>query len=353
MLPDWLPNIHPLIVHFPVALLIIALLFDGSRLVFKKPEWLAKAAVSLYGIGTIGLAAAFFSGRHAVETVHITGDASVTVASHEDWALYTLIFFLIFTSSRIWTWYRDLEKSRIVLAGSILLGITGSALLWQTAELGAQMVYKHGIGAEVTNRLRERMNQLEQDLQSFRKDSAPIVSEDGSWSWRSGPVSHQVIRDTFTIIGDEDFNAQTGRDGENTHIEIEPGNAESFLVFGEPVESIEGTLEVNTEQFYGEIKLIHHFRDEFNYQFLKLKDDELIQGQIVNGNEKILQTGRIDANGWLTLRVSAAGTHFYGYNNQQTVTHTHGEEMDSGLSGISFLGGGLIKIRYIGFQVIG
>ena len=32
--PEWAPNIHPIIIHFPIVLLIIAVLFDLAGLVF-------------------------------------------------------------------------------------------------------------------------------------------------------------------------------------------------------------------------------------------------------------------------------------------------------------------------------
>jgi len=95
MIPDWIPNIHPFIVHFPIALLVLAVLFDLSRLFFKQEDWLEKATLALYTAGSLGLIAAFLSGRQAVQTVLVTGDAVPLVTSHEDWAFYTLIYFLI------------------------------------------------------------------------------------------------------------------------------------------------------------------------------------------------------------------------------------------------------------------
>ena len=100
MFPDWIPNIHPFIVHFPIALLVIAVLFDLSRLWFKKQEWLHHTVVALYTTGTLGLIAAFISGRQAVNTVSVTGDAIPVVTSHEDWALYTLICIHRFRSDQ-------------------------------------------------------------------------------------------------------------------------------------------------------------------------------------------------------------------------------------------------------------
>jgi uncharacterized membrane protein len=66
MIPDWIPNIHPLVVHFPIALLVIAVLFDAARIYFKEESWLQKMVLALYATGSAGLIAAFWSGRRAV-----------------------------------------------------------------------------------------------------------------------------------------------------------------------------------------------------------------------------------------------------------------------------------------------
>jgi uncharacterized membrane protein len=110
LIPDWAPNLHPLIVHFPIALLLVAVLFDAARFFFKDENWLDKATLALYTVGSLGLIASFFSGREAVDTVSVTGNAVPVVTSHEDWALYTLLFFLVYTGIRFLTWWKGLEN---------------------------------------------------------------------------------------------------------------------------------------------------------------------------------------------------------------------------------------------------
>ena len=36
MLPEWLPNVHPLVVHFPIALLIVALVADVVAVMWRR-----------------------------------------------------------------------------------------------------------------------------------------------------------------------------------------------------------------------------------------------------------------------------------------------------------------------------
>jgi len=100
MAPDWIPKIHPFVVHFPVALLVIAILTDFARIIILKADWIDKTILFLYAAGTLGLSAAYLTGQQAVDSVSVTGDATAAVASHEDWAFYTFLFFILFTIFR-------------------------------------------------------------------------------------------------------------------------------------------------------------------------------------------------------------------------------------------------------------
>lgn len=350
MLPDWIPNIHPLVVHFPIALLVTAVLFDLARLRFREQSWLHYTVITLYTTGTVGLIAAFFSGRQAVETVSVTGDAVPVVTSHEDWALYTLIFFGIFTSIRIWTWWKELERGW-ALPALIVPALIGTGMLWYTGEQGARLVFQHGVAVGATDRLEQRIEELEQLLAEFREETGPEIREDGSWLWRIGGGADQVLADAFTIDGAETIQASIGRDDGRSHLELTATDKKVFLFTGGDLNSIDGRAEVNLDDFDGVFELIHHYRDRENYQYIRLSDSELQQGQVTNGVDNVLGSGRIETGDWNTFRVTASGQHFYAYQNGNTVLHTHDKEMRTGKSGIAFRGTGAIKIRLIEFSL--
>ena len=348
MTPDWIPNIHPFIVHFPIALLVVAVLFDTARIFFKDENWLQKTVLALYTTGSIGLIGAFYSGREAVNTVSVTGNAVPVVTSHEDWALYTLLFFLIYTSIRILTWWKELEKG-IVQPFLAVIAFVGIGLLWQTGDLGTQLVYKHGVAVGEIDRLQQQIESLEQNLSVFREEAGPELRNDGSWIWRMGPGSDQFLNESFIIEGNDQFTAETGQEDGIHHLTITASEL-SFLLFDQLFSSIDGRAEINTDEFDGEFALIHHFQNSDNYQYLKLTGSQLSQGQIRNGADNVLGSGQIDASGWYTLRVTASGAHYYGYQDGRTIVHTHDDEMQPGTTGISFKGNGTVKIRLIEFR---
>lgn len=348
MLPDWIPNIHPLIIHFPIALLVIAVLFDAARLAFKNESWLEKTVLALYSTGSLGLIAAFVSGRQAVETVTVFGDAIPVVTSHEDWALYTMIYFLIFAAVRWFTFVKKMEKG-FLLPLFVVIGLGGAVMLWHTGELGAKLVYKHGVAVSETNRLQNRIEVLERDLASMRGDIMP-VSEENGWIWRIAPGADQVIQDAFTIESENELQAETAQTGGITHLKLMADGSPVFMIYPGSHSVIDGRAEVSLSDFEGEFKLIHHYQNAENYQYLRVNGREMSQGQMINGSDNILGRGAIQSGEWLSIRVTASGAHFYGYSGGSTVVHTHADEMTAGNTGIYFKGTGSIKIRILAFS---
>ncbi len=64
--------LHPMLVHFPIALLIIGFLADLAGLIFKK-EFFSKAGFYLLILGTAGVVAAYFTGSAAGEGLSEAG----------------------------------------------------------------------------------------------------------------------------------------------------------------------------------------------------------------------------------------------------------------------------------------
>jgi uncharacterized membrane protein len=55
-------HLHPMLVHFPIALVIFGFLAELASLFFKKEAWLSKAGFYLLVLGTLSALTAWFTG---------------------------------------------------------------------------------------------------------------------------------------------------------------------------------------------------------------------------------------------------------------------------------------------------
>src|SRR5690606_30568038 len=161
LVPDWAPNIHPIIVHFPLVLLIIAVLFDLAGLALTKFDWIKKSALLLYFLGTIAAAIAFITGNEASNIIDIPANAFSAVNEHADWAEITLWFFSIYTIVRLSfaIFFKSLKK--VFVVPIVLVGIFGIYFLYQTGGHGAQLVFGYGLGTGNLTKQKEQINNTE------------------------------------------------------------------------------------------------------------------------------------------------------------------------------------------------
>lgn len=138
------PNLHPLVVHFPIALLITALLFQfvalfGFR---KKLSW---TVLSLTLLGFAGGAVAAFVNPPQVST-ELSDHLQEVVRQHRHYAYTTLwlagiafIFKLGSIEARLRTW-AEIIVFLVLFTAALAVGYTGY--------LGSQMVHIEHIGSE-------------------------------------------------------------------------------------------------------------------------------------------------------------------------------------------------------------
>lgn len=139
-------NYHPLFVHFPIALLVLA---AGSELAFlltHRPLADALSRWFLY-LGTLAAAAAATSGWFGLDDVAPVAAAKGDIVTHRALGFITLGTAALLTFWRWGTARAGGPRPRPLFSFG-LLGL--AALVCATALEGGELVYAHGVGTELT-----------------------------------------------------------------------------------------------------------------------------------------------------------------------------------------------------------
>ena len=135
-------NIHPIFVHFPIALLTVAFLFDSLAAILRKED-LERTGWWTLLAGSVGLAASVVSGLKAEESVRISADVAGLLERHEQLAFFVAA---VFGAILLWrTGTRTALPVRFRKAYFVLY-LVGLGMLWLGAWYGGLMVYTHGLG---------------------------------------------------------------------------------------------------------------------------------------------------------------------------------------------------------------
>ncbi|MBI4887301.1 MAG: hypothetical protein HY824_09420 [Acidobacteria bacterium] len=146
LLPAWAPNVHPLLVHFPIAWWIGAVLADLIALALPRAAWAETTASVLYPAGALSAVAAYLAGRQAAATVHLPGMAHAMVLDHWNWALGTTIGFALVALLRVWVRLARPHAPRRVRVALMIAALAALVGLKETGDRGARLVFEQGVG---------------------------------------------------------------------------------------------------------------------------------------------------------------------------------------------------------------
>jgi len=133
-----------MIVHFPIALIVVGFLADLFALKFKKEICLSKAGFYLMILGTLGAIFAQITGFFFTNHPE-SGAIAEVFERHESMALVTVIIMVLGSLLRIYLMQKKKEDTKLqwivflfYLAGTISVGLTGF--------LGGTMVFDYMTG---------------------------------------------------------------------------------------------------------------------------------------------------------------------------------------------------------------
>ena len=143
-------SLHPQVVHFAIALLIVGVIFRllslTGRLAFTGP-----AATTLIVLGTVATVLAVQSGNDAHGPVERIPGVRPAVVDHEEWGIRARNIFLGVAALELIALAlagRMPKQAKVVAMGAAAIGLVGLAAIYEAGEHGGELVYNYagGIG---------------------------------------------------------------------------------------------------------------------------------------------------------------------------------------------------------------
>ncbi len=158
MLPPWpgWDGLHPLVIHFPIALLLVSPLFVLLSMVLPKHRGaFAASALAMLVLGTGGAFIAVETGEAAAELATRSDAINAAIESHATlaettrnvFAGLTVLYVVILALPRF---VKALStRTAMVVAQTVFLGllVAGNLVLAGTAHRGGLLVHRHGVHA--------------------------------------------------------------------------------------------------------------------------------------------------------------------------------------------------------------
>lgn len=133
-------ELHPAVVHFPIALGVVGALFAVVYLFFRK-EWLRWFAPLLLTIALLGAVAAYFSGQDAEDRAEALKVPEAAIEEHEEGSLYAMGALAL---AALLSWATHAKRRGEWLA--TIVAVIAAAAILRTSHLGGTLVFVHGAG---------------------------------------------------------------------------------------------------------------------------------------------------------------------------------------------------------------
>jgi uncharacterized membrane protein len=133
-------HIHPMIVHFPIALILVGFVAEVAYFFFKKEPLFSAASLWLLAVGSVSAVFAYVSG--AFLTRELYGEAGSVQSLLELFAEITVVSALIGASFKIYLKTEKKEDSALKWIGFAIYAFTVVSVII-TGHYGGMLVYKY------------------------------------------------------------------------------------------------------------------------------------------------------------------------------------------------------------------
>ncbi len=146
-----LPNFHPALVHFPIALVPVALALEVVlRLTGGRPD-LDRVAAGLWAAGAVSGWIALEAGEKAEEMMlGLSPVAEAALEEHSDLGHWAFWLVALIAALRLALTWRERRQPRITFGplrwGLLVAAVLALGLMAVAADHGGALVYQHAVG---------------------------------------------------------------------------------------------------------------------------------------------------------------------------------------------------------------
>lgn len=348
LIPEWAPSLHPMVVHFPIAILSIAILFDLVSLFLPDDQewWSEKSTTVLYLVGAISAVAVYYTGQSAADSVFLEAEAQTVLNTHADLAWWTVWFYGIYALLRLGaSWRAPAEYRKIVHIIFFIVSLGGFYLLYQTGDNGAKMVFRHGVGVQ---KAEEPEEMTAGSARGVPGETGFNREENGDWTWEILQGAVSVLREEFHFLSGslESLGPENVEAGETHLLRFSGDDLNAFFVTHDRWKNVQVDYRIDLSDFNGTVTLANHVQNQTRYDYVSITGGgTVIQGRMTADGPEVFEEGAIETGGILFIRVVSNGTHFRGYVDEQMVVHGHGDAPESGAVGLKLEGSGTVLLE--------
>jgi uncharacterized membrane protein len=352
-----LPNLHPALVHLPIALVPLAALLDLAAAGRAKARgWLARAGALVWTVAALSAGATYWAGRQAADSLAgVDPQVQAWIGTHSDWGRYTLWAVGLLAAGRVVFWLRRPEHRGALALGG-LLGLGATALGLQTAELGGSLVYEHAVAVRAPAPAAHAVEAPDAPLSTPAPSAGPPETrlertDEGGLTWRPLPEDGAALGTVLEPLAGEaavrvSSSVAGGREGLSLTVA-----GRTLLALPGSFGDVQVEAELEPVGFEGTVGLSHHVQGPERAGLLRVT---LPGGELAlvtlrpDARPKVLDSGRRALpDGPVQLGVYAAGRHLRGMIGGETVVHGHEPALPDGRVGLLLDGRGELTIRSI------
>lgn len=347
-----LPNLHPAVVHFPIACLPLALAFDGVGLFLGRQRWLAQAATALYAVGALAAWLAIWAGERAADgLVGVPAAVQPRIGEHSDWAHYAWYALIAVAAVRLVIQLQPrLSDHRGARIGALVLGLLALGVLAKTSDLGGALVFEHGLAVKLAEPVASEMTagNVSDGAPPPTDESARdrlVTAEDGSLIWLPAPEDSEALGTVLIAAPGSSIGSVSVRGPNGDGLRLTVDRPVTLLLPG-TFGDVQVEAEIELLDFEGSIGLVHHYREATDRgAFAISTEGQAILDDFREGDRTLLDQQEFEApNGPFALAVSASGRHLKGLVDGKTVTHGHIAPGPEGSCGLQLEGTGTLRL---------